>query len=137
MIDGAVHPELIPDSIAYRLYFSAVSIGPNPTEEDRKRQAAHLNKIGLPDLDREILIVVLSDFRTKHDALALQFNQAANAALARNEVFDPASFLKQMDNLVQSTRDALKLRLSREAMNQLDAFIQSEKKYMRVPAEGQ
>jgi hypothetical protein len=131
-IDGAVHPELIPDSIAYRLHFLTVSTGPNPSEEEKKRQRAHLNKIGLQDLDREILTLILKEFRTKHDALAAQFNQAAEVTLARNQVPDTTGFLRQLDELVQLTRDTLKLRLPPQAMTQFDAFVQSEKKHMRT-----
>lgn len=137
MIDGAVHPELIPDSIAYRLYFLIASTGTNPTAEDRKHQRAHLNKIGLEDLDREIVVDILAEFRTKYDALEAQYNDAAKAALSRNQVPDTASFLAQLDDLVQSTRDALKLRLTPQAMTQFDAFVQSEKKHMRIPGAGQ
>jgi hypothetical protein len=31
VIDGAIHPELIPDTVAYRLYLIAVSENPTPS----------------------------------------------------------------------------------------------------------
>lgn len=132
VIDGAVHPELIPDSIAYRLYFYTLSTGPNATEQDRKVQLVHLSKVGLQGADLEILIEVLAEFRTKHDALASQYNQTAEAALARNEAPDITSFLAQVGSLVQSTRDTLKLRLTPQGMLQLDGIVQSEKRMMKV-----
>src|SRR4029077_6525313 len=49
VIDGAAHPELIPDSVAYRLYFVAVSTVQNPAEAEQKHQHAHLMKTGLGD----------------------------------------------------------------------------------------
>jgi hypothetical protein len=131
-VEGAVHPELIPDPIAYRLYFLSVSTGPNPSDEDQKRQRLHLNKIGLQDLDREIVVLILKEFRTKHDSLADQLNQTSEAALARNQVPDTSGFLRQVDELVQLTRDTVKLRLTPQAMTQFDAFVQSEKKHMRI-----
>jgi hypothetical protein len=137
VIDGAVHPELIPDSTAYRLYFVAVSTGPTPTDEDRKRQQAHLGKVGLQEQDLNMLISTLTEFRTKRDALVTQYNQAAQAAAARNEASDISSLLQQLDGLVQSIRDTLKVRLSPQGMTQFDAFVQSEKTHMKVHAEGQ
>ena len=137
MIDGAVHPELIPDSVAYRLYFITVSMTLNPIEEDRKRQQAHLAKIGLQDSDREILVGILTEFRTKYDILVDQYNHSAEAAAGRNEVPDIGSFFRQLDGLVRSTRDTLKLRSTPMAMTQLDGFMQSEKKHMKVQTEGQ
>jgi hypothetical protein len=51
VIDGAVHPELIPDSAAYRLYFLALSTGSNPSDEERKqkqKQLRRFSKISYP-----------------------------------------------------------------------------------------
>lgn len=137
VIDGAVHPELIPDSTAYRLYFVTVSTRQAPTDEDQKCQRAHLNKIGLKDGDLGVMVEILTEFRMQHDALVGQYNQAAERATARDEVPDTAGFLRQLDGLVQSTRDTLKLRLTPGAMTQLDAFVQSEKKHMNMHTGGQ
>ncbi len=112
LIDGAVHPELIPDSLAYRLYLVAVSTQQNPTDAERKGQQAHLMKTGLQSSDRDNLFGVLSDFRTQYDELVRQYNESAKAALARNEMADIHSLLRSLDALVQSTRDMLKLRLT-------------------------
>jgi len=137
MIDGAVHPELIPDSIAYRLYFLTNSTGLMPTEEDQKRQQAQLGKVGLQDDDLKTLVSVLSEFRATYDALVAQYNRSAQAATARNEAGDMSSFLRQRDGLVESTRDTLKLRLTPGGILLLDSFVRSEKKHMKVHTEGQ
>jgi hypothetical protein len=64
IIDGSVHPELIPDSTAHRLYFIVVSELPNPTPEQRNRQIAHLRRIGLQNSDIERMIPALENFKT-------------------------------------------------------------------------
>jgi len=134
-IDGAMHPELIPDSLAYRLYFVAVSTGQNPTDIDLQRQQAHLRKIGLEADDHKTFVSVLSDFRVKYDALVDQYNASAKAAAARNEAADITGLLKALDGLVQITRDTLKLHLTSEGMFRLHAFVMSEKKNMKVEPE--
>ena len=64
VIDGAEHPELIPDSIAYRLFFVTVSLKPNPTQEDRNRQQAQLKAIGLQASDMQIFVGPMLPCRT-------------------------------------------------------------------------
>jgi len=137
VIDGSVHPELIPDSLAYRLYFLAVSTRTNPSDAERARQQTQLNMIGLKASDRETLVTVLADFRIEHDRLVAQYNQGAEEAASRNEAADVRVLLRQFDELVRSTRDTLKARLSPDGMTQLDAFVHSEKKNMRVTPEEQ
>jgi hypothetical protein len=132
VIDGAVHPELIPDSMAYRTFFVSISLRVNPTAADQKGQQSRLNAIGLEESDREILAGIMADFRAKHDALIAQYNQAAEAATARGESSDINTLFQQLDQLVQTTQDSLKARLSSKGMTQFDAFVQSEKRHMKV-----
>jgi len=132
LIDGTVHPELIPDSVAYRLYLVAVSTGQNPTEAEQKHQRAHLMRTGLVDTDQQIFTSILSDFRTKYDALVAEYNDSAKAAAARNETMDVHTLLKKLDDLVQSTRDSISVRLSSRGAAQLHSFVVSEKKNMKV-----
>lgn len=132
MIDGAAHPELIPDSMAYRMFFVSISLGANAAAADQKGQQSRLNAIGLEAGDQEILAGIMADFRAKHDALTAQYNQAAQAATARNEPSDINALLQQLDQLVQTTRDSLKAHLSSKGMTQFDAFVQSEKRHMKV-----
>jgi hypothetical protein len=63
-INGEQHPELIPDSTAYRLYFIVVSELPNPSPEQRNRQLSHLHKIGLQGTDLATLVNTLGTLLT-------------------------------------------------------------------------
>jgi hypothetical protein len=135
VVDGAVHPELIPDSIAYRLYFLAVSTGVSASDEDRKQKQLYLRKASLEEGDLNALTSTLTEFRTKFDSVVAQYNQSATAATARNEAPDIHGFLRQIDGLVQSTRNTLKARLSPQGMTQFDAFVRSEKTHMKVHGE--
>jgi hypothetical protein len=132
LIDGAVHPELIPDSFAYRLYFLTVAADPNGSETDQMRQRAHITRTGLVDTDQRILIAILSEFRTRYEALVTKYNNSATAANARNESTDIHPLLKNLDDLVQSTRDSISVRLSSQGAAKLHAFVMSEKKNMKI-----
>jgi len=137
MIDGAEHPELIPDSDAYRLYFIAVSESANPSDQQKARQAAHLRKVGLRGSDLQNAVATFGDFKQQYADLIARYNEAATAALAKGERPDVATFLGQRDALVQSTREQLKTGLTPEGLKHLDTIVQSEKHFMKVaPREG-
>jgi len=128
LIDGAVYPDLIPDSVAYRLYLAAVSTGQNPTETEQRHQHAQLKKTGLADTDQQMFVSILSDFRLKYDALVSEYNTSAKA----DSTTDVHMLLRKLDDLVQSTRDTISVRLSSQGAAKLHSFVVSEKKNMRV-----
>ncbi|HUN63971.1 MAG TPA: hypothetical protein VMU53_18370 [Candidatus Sulfotelmatobacter sp.] len=134
MIDGAVHPELIPDSAAYRLYFLSISTSLNANDAERNRQRARIRMIGLSDSDAQALAVVMNDFKMKYVALVVEYNQAAAAHGAAPDI---SVLREQLGELVRTSRDTLKAHLSVQGLTQFDAFVQSEKQHMKVPAEGQ
>jgi hypothetical protein len=131
LIDGAAHPELIPDSVAFRLYLVAVSRGQNPTGAEQKHQHAHIMKTGLVDTDQQIFVSILSDFRAKYDSLVNEYNTSAKA----DSTTDVHTLLKKLDDLVQSTRDTISARLSSRGAAKLHTFVVSEKKNMKMTGE--
>jgi hypothetical protein len=135
VIDGAVNPELIPDSVAYRLCLVALSTGKNPTEDEQKQQHAQITRTALASADQQMFISILSDFRSKYDALVTEYNDSARAALAHNELTDVHTLLRKLDDLVQSTRDAMSARLSSHGAARLHSFVLSEKKNMKVQGD--
>jgi hypothetical protein len=133
VIDGREHPELIPDSVAYRMYFLTVGEFPNPTDARKKRQSAFLSKARLSDKDSSTVVRVLEDFRVKFASMATAYNAQVEAAVkAGTGLPDGNVFMAQRDRLVQDTRDRLKLALSVNGMANLDAHIQTEKANMRL-----
>lgn len=136
-MDGAVHPELIPNVAAYRLFSLAVSLPPNANFNDRSRQNAHLKKIGLNQDDGATLISVLEEFRTAYDAFINRWNKAGSDAIAKNETFNVVPFLRERDLLVQSAQIKLAKTLTSEGWVRFQSHVNSEKSKMRVAEEGQ
>jgi hypothetical protein len=87
------------------------------------------------DIDQQMFVSVLSDFRAKYDALVAEYNESARAALSHNETTDVHVLLNKLDALVQSTRDAINVRLTSSGAAQLHSFVQSEKKNMKVTGD--
>lgn len=134
IIDGAEHPELIPDLTACRLYLAAVSEPPDPTVEQRNRQNARLRKIGLDAVDLRTLMTILADFYSGYHGMIDKYNEDAMAAWERLQRTDKAPLLLQRDDLVRSTRDNLKRALSSDGWARFEAYIQGEKSHMRISA---
>jgi len=131
VIDGAKNPELIPDSTAYRLWLITVSALPNATQQDRDRQRAHLASLQLSALDNLQLITILAEFKSQYNSLIERYNESAKAALAKGGQPDMKLFLQQRDDLVQTTRAAITLRLP-ESASRVDARVQEHKKHIQL-----
>jgi hypothetical protein len=134
LIDGRVHPELIPDLTAYRLVLIAISKPPDPTNDQIKHQQAQLSKIGLQELDERGLISILANFNAEYRNLIRTWNEQATAANARGQRADLNYFRLERDQLVQSTHDAIKSNLSANGWARFDAYVQHEKTHMKVSA---
>ena len=137
LIDGAQHPELIPDSTAYRLFLITVSEKPNPTSKEAERQLAFLTAAGLDRDDIEAAIPILATFKAQYTDLIAGYNKAVASANATGIAPDLATFLQRRDSLVQSTRDALASALTHAGMDLVHAHVQREKRKMKVAKETQ
>jgi hypothetical protein len=135
VIDGAVHPDRIPDASAYRLFFLALSTAPNSSYDDKLRQASHIGKIGLNDQDKQNLISRLAIFSAQYRTFTESWNAAAMTALKNGQPFNATEFLKQRNALVQSTRNSLAVALSSNGLARLQQHITAEKSRMKVDAE--
>jgi hypothetical protein len=124
---------LIPDVVAYRLYFVAVSEMPNPTPDQVRRQRAHLGRIGLSDADRDSTARILETFKVQYQALIDDYNNTPEVKSGSTAL--QSAMLARRNTLVQITRDSLKESLSADGMARFDAHVQREKAHMRV-AEG-
>lgn len=133
IIDGSQHPEQIPDSAAFRMWFLTVSVLPNATEKNVKIQNAHLAKLQLAnETDRVALQGTVNDFRSQYVALIEQYNTTAKTTAANGNRQDLTSFLQQRDDLVDATRAALGLRLSAQSVASVNAAVQAHKKFVRL-----
>lgn len=133
-IDGSKNPELIPDVVAYRLFFVAVATSPQPTEAQVRRQRAFLGRIKLPDTDRRLLVSHLAKFRTEYEDFKARENDAADQQRAQGISVDAQASIARRDALVQRHIDELKRKLTPDGMAALNAHIQKEKRNMVIAA---
>jgi|ERR1700693_4664782 len=134
MIDGSVHPEMIQDKDAYRLFFLTVAADPTATAEVN-RQRAFLSPI-LDESHLPAAQIILFDFKTRYQAAIAKYNASATAALANNTTPpDIGAFLSERDGIVLSAKTAMEKALGQKAWAQFDAHVQKEKLRMKVAVE--
>src|SRR5581483_12211341 len=75
-IDGAIHPELIPDATAYRLFLSAACEQPTSQLDEKARQRALLARAQLSEDELATIGVILADYRQRITELEQAYNAA-------------------------------------------------------------
>src|SRR5690242_11731663 len=75
LVDGSVHPALIPDSADAGLYFVAVSAMTHATGAAQQREVAYLRKIGLHSGALETVITILNIFKAQCSGMITEYNQ--------------------------------------------------------------
>ena len=123
IIDGSQHPELIPDALAYRLYFLAVTSLPPTIRQDQLTYGA-----GVFQTNLQAATTAIVAFRTAYDSLSNSYNQQVQAGSNPN----PNFFASQRDALVANARAALQKILSPTEMQSFDAHVQGEKTKMKT-----
>jgi len=88
--------------------------------------------VGLKDNDLQWTIRILGDFKTKYNELVAQYNKSAVAAEKEGRNPDFRAFFFQRDELVRATREDLRSFLSVDGIASLNAYVNNEKKDMKV-----
>lgn len=132
MIDGAAHPEQIPDVVAYRLVLLGIASPANPTDAQTRRHLAQFRAIQMNDADSANLVSMLSRFSADYHNMIEAYNEAAKALNDSGQRADINSFLLKRDQFVQATHDQLKNALSADGWGRLDAYVQGQKKHMKI-----
>jgi hypothetical protein len=126
IIDGSKTPEMIPDSVAYRLYFVTVA------SQASAVQRAQLTTAGLSPDEIQAASKILAEFKSKWESLTKSYNQSVDASEAIGIAPDWLGFDVKSDRLVANTRDDLRRVLSATGVQSFDAHVEREKKNMKI-----
>ena len=124
-IDGAVTPELIPDSIAYGLFLHAMAEPVNATPEQQRRQRAKPGRAQLAEADLLALLPILSDFQQRNQDLEQSFQGGTGSSASAN-------LDSKRAELVSAARGWMKMTVTPDGVAKLDNFIQTEKRHMVI-----
>lgn len=135
-IDGAKHPELIPDDVAYRLVFLAIAEPENAPAARIALARAKIAPAGLGADDTAAFLALLTAFRKQFDALNAQETDLLQRNFAVHPLSTVAEQLRgiraQRAKLFAETIAALPARLSDEGMAKLEEHLQREKHAMKM-----
>ena len=123
VVNGAEHPELIPDLVAYRLYFITVANMPPA------RQQAQLKQAGLNADDISRATVALTSFKVQWNQLRDTYNATVTKL---GPGADSQAFIARRDGLVQATVLALNSSLTPAGSASVGTHVQNEKRRTRV-----
>ena len=135
-VDGAKHPEQIPDEVAYFNYFRgrSVSEGAILTVEERHHLVGGIQMLQLSQKDELQFLLALAQLRTKLDALYKSHSAKAEVgrATARDLWYGPGGIAQ----IVGETRTKLAEVLSPEGLKSVEGAVQEMRKNTRFETGG-
>lgn len=137
LVDGAIHPEKIPEAVAFRMFFRTLAQPANPTPEQVDRQRSMVAPANLSESDLRGLAQVMSDYHFALESLRHEF-RAAKASLGGIDEYTSQKLTAERDAIVDDAKTQLTANLSAEGMARLRNLILSERKNMAIytSAEG-
>lgn len=124
IIDGAQYPDLIPDSVAHRLYITAVAEMPSGL------QHAQLVQAGLSDSDAAAAGKVLAEFSAKWHILLDQHNSRVDEGTTDPTTED--EFLRARDLLIENTLAQIQKVVLVGHFQAFTVHINGEKQHMKI-----
>lgn len=117
VVDGAQHPEQIPDDLAWRHFLLAVATHEQPTAFEQKRQHAILAAVGLVDYDEKELAFKLGTMTTQLEAIQKSRGASGGTPAALSEL------KAQEDELISATIARVRRVASAEGLSRLNRYI--------------
>lgn len=116
-VDGSVHPELIPDELAYRHFLMSVAFKRTLTPQETAHREAKIHRIGLTPADHDLLIAAVVGLRESLDA-------AYSMMTASKDSVSYETAKTQYANALAAAKTRLAT-LSPSGQKTLDDFIQT------------
>lgn len=129
-VDGSVTPDLIPDLLAYRLYFQAMAEPSNASAFQLARMRGKLAPLKLSDADFKTMAAALEEFYDAHVALNARLDELHKAGAADAKAM--AGLKAESDAVVARTLRRLLRELSAEAADRLVNYVKGEKRNMKI-----
>jgi hypothetical protein len=131
IIDGSKNPEQIQDKDAYRMFLLA-TINHTGSEEEGRRQLGLFQRLGLTNEQIPQVQSVIAEFAVKNNILIDAYNAQAEATVSHAGY---KAFRQQQTALVLETEAKIELILGINETQVFRAFIQSEKRNMKIAVE--
>jgi hypothetical protein len=131
-IDGAKTPELIPDAIAYRLFFEAIAEPPSATTAQLRRQRMKLLQARLEEDDLNVIASVMADFHHKLEQFKADYAFAHEPGTTGQLSVDIEAWRSRRDEIVDGAHASLRQQMTPLGLKRLDDYIQTRKRQMVI-----
>lgn len=134
VVDGRVHPELIPDTTACRIVFEHLSA----TAGDPEYEKVWFGVPGLNLDDQEMLLRIMTAYKKEWDEIVRTYNDASEAAWRKGKPPAPSvleTFRAKQAELIQQTRRDLDAALSPNGAERFHSYVEQQKHKMVVTLE--
>jgi len=125
LIDGAVTPEAIPDSLAYRHLLSSTTVPDGASDAQRRRQKLLLDRFGLAPVDRQAYLEVVKSLNEelvniRDDRKAFEAPAAAITATGRHAL---GMARERERDAFEGARQRLRVVLTQDGAARLNAHV--------------
>jgi hypothetical protein len=121
-IDGALAPDNISDTLAYRHFIMAVAVARNPSIDEIDRRDALLHQVGFSPADYDAFVSCLAGVREALDANALKL------VASTGPTSEALELRSQNEQLLDSAQASIMKALSPSGKSLLEAFIRTHVK---------
>lgn len=135
-IDGAKNPELVPDQLAYKMMLMTLSLPPNATDRQKKRQQARLARIRLSPEDGNAVLGLAAQFRKGRASILAQVSQIHKRSFMPHPDSTDWEELKGLHNqeiqLLADTTARIPLVLTERGASNVVADLQIVKRHIKI-----
>ena len=133
VVDGALAPDRIPNTVALYLFLRTAAIKPDATEHERARTRAILRRANLNEADTEAMTAILTDFGREIQRIEESARRIHDANPDPADRKGPLMALgKQRSALYFATLHRLATQLSPEGAAALKGHVIANKAHMKI-----
>ena len=126
-VDGLLHPEQVPDHVAYRHFISVTAVGAAALKADIHRREAILGRVGLSDADRQSYLASIANVR---DELV---NTDQRMRMAHHDIAAADELRLQRASVLDNAKTRVLSSLSRDGVERLETHIRERvKRQIRI-----
>jgi hypothetical protein len=130
--NGAKNPSAIPDSVAYRLWFTRLGHALDNEANNPGITAVTLLQTGLSETDQSVVRGEIMSWWTNYQKIVADYHAKVVANAVTPTVY--AAYKQSVVDLTMTTAQSIKTSLSQDGATRFYAFIQSEKQNISMDA---
>lgn len=125
-INGSENPELIPDSVAFRMVMLSLKVPTTPNTRDLLKQELRLKRLNLTDSDKSAFKALLAEF-------GQEYERWHGSLAVRSNVVSPQTLLIERDTMFQRYQSLVLQKMSTDGQLKFQQYVAHQKLHMTIP----